>query len=180
MENTDACSNKGEVPNPSSDETINVTEVKTEIQDPETQNQNTENQAGSPNVENNQTAPNALEPESANLSYRQLIKLAINSSTNKMLPLCEIYQWLIDNVEYFEQRKDKPQSDSWKNVVRHTLSLNGEFIRIKQGYGAKSSQWQVIGDSATIGQCLCGQKRRICYTPKNDRNGRKSRRKDDN
>ncbi|KAL3275398.1 hypothetical protein HHI36_020162 [Cryptolaemus montrouzieri] len=78
-------------------------------------------------------------------NYRNLITDAINSSPEKRMILTDIYKWIIENVPFFEEKEDI-EKDSWKNCIRHTLSVNKRFIRIKNRDNIRSSYWTVCED----------------------------------
>lgn len=54
-----------------------------------------------------------------NKSYADLIYRAIDSSSEKRLTLAQIYDWLINNIDYFRQNSDSKSSIGWK--VRSTF-----------------------------------------------------------
>ena len=58
-------------------------------------------------------------------SYSQLITKAIMESSNQQLLLSEIYDWMINQFQYFKNDK----IGVWKNSVRHNLSVNKCFKR---------------------------------------------------
>lgn len=64
-------------------------------------------------------------------TYASLIKQAIVESTDKQLTLNEIYNWFQDRFCYF-----KPDANSWKNAIRHNLSLHKCFVRMENIKGA--------------------------------------------
>jgi len=51
--------------------------------------------------------------------------------------LRDIYDWFSENHPYF-----KPKDESWKNSVRHNLSLNKCFVNIPSE-GTKGGQWTI-------------------------------------
>ncbi|KAL7668028.1 hypothetical protein ACOME3_008746 [Neoechinorhynchus agilis] len=77
------------------------------------------------------------------MSYADLIRKAIESSQDRRLTLSQIYDWMIQNVEYFRDRRDKNNSVGWKNSIRHNLSLHDEFIRVQNEGAGRSSWWTV-------------------------------------
>uniref|UniRef100_A0A8C8S1K2 Forkhead box protein G1 n=1 Tax=Pelusios castaneus TaxID=367368 RepID=A0A8C8S1K2_9SAUR len=91
----------------------------------------------------------SLDPlDKPNQSYIALISTAILSSPEKKLLLSDIYQWIMDNYPYFKNKK------SWRNSVRHNLSLNECFIKAGRSDNGKGHFWaihpahpQVRGDS---------------------------------
>ena len=58
-------------------------------------------------------------------SFSTLIFMAIENSSDKKLPVKEIYQWIQDNFPYFQKAPL-----GWKNSVRHNLSLNKSFKKV--------------------------------------------------
>lgn len=65
-------------------------------------------------------------------SYIALISMAILSKNEKKILLNEIYDWVVQNFPYYQHRTDK----SWRNSIRHNLSLNECFIKVgKAGNG---------------------------------------------
>nr|CAI5843000.1 unnamed protein product [Callosobruchus analis] len=64
-----------------------------------------------------------------NQTYADLIEKSIEASPERRLALSEIYQWLVDNVPHFKDKTVSPLS--WKNSVRHNLSLHGKFLRVQ-------------------------------------------------
>ena len=75
-----------------------------------------------------------------NYSYKQIITRAITSSANGKLTLSQIYQYMIDNYEYFKERQSSPDQEKWKNSVRHNLSLHECFVR-EQLEGQNGGRW---------------------------------------
>ncbi|CAG8671235.1 10920_t:CDS:2, partial [Gigaspora margarita] len=58
-------------------------------------------------------------------TYATLITYAITNSPNKQLTINEIYNWMMENYPYY-----KTAGPSWKNSIRHTLSVNKKFVRV--------------------------------------------------
>ena len=71
-------------------------------------------------------------------SYTEMIARAIFSSDNNMSTLQDIYNYL--NVKYPIL---KSRGKSWKNSVRHTLSLNEWFIKIPRMDNGKCCYWSI-------------------------------------
>ncbi|XP_056319541.1 forkhead box protein P3a isoform X1 [Danio aesculapii] len=68
-------------------------------------------------------------------TYASMIRWAILKSPEKQLTLKEIYQWFISMFFYFRHN-----TATWKNAVRHNLSLHKCFVRVE---GRKGSVWTV-------------------------------------
>lgn len=65
--------------------------------------------------------PHAMRPKMSsrrnpwgNMSYADLITQAIQSSQNQRLTLAQIYEWLVKNVTYFQNKGDNVSSLGWK------------------------------------------------------------------
>ncbi|VDK44561.1 unnamed protein product [Anisakis simplex] len=91
--------------------------------------------------------------EKPNLSYSQLIKMAIENSKDKRCTLSEIYAYITSNYPYYRAHANP----SWKNSIRHNLSLNKQFIRESREIGdnGKGSYWRCIvqNESARARRC---------------------------
>ncbi|KAG5282297.1 hypothetical protein AALO_G00054440 [Alosa alosa] len=68
-------------------------------------------------------------------TYAAMIRCAILDSPEKQLALNEIYQWFTNMFHYFRYN-----TATWKNAVRHNLSLHKCFVRVE---GVKGSVWTV-------------------------------------
>ncbi|KAI5095009.1 forkhead box protein P3, partial [Silurus meridionalis] len=68
-------------------------------------------------------------------TYAFLIRCSILEAPDKQRALNEIYSWFIQRFFYF--RHNTP---TWKNAVRHNLSLHKCFVRVD---GGKGSVWTV-------------------------------------
>ncbi|OQV18928.1 Forkhead box protein P1 [Hypsibius exemplaris] len=64
-------------------------------------------------------------------TYASLIRQAIIESADKQLTLNEIYQWFQNTFAYFRKN-----AATWKNAVRHNLSLHKCFTRVENVKGA--------------------------------------------
>ena len=71
-------------------------------------------------------------------SYIALIAMAILSSTSKKMILGDIYEYISDNFPYY-RNKDK----SWRNSIRHNLSLNECFIKAGRSENGKGNYWAI-------------------------------------
>lgn len=63
-------------------------------------------------------------------SFPSLIFMAIENSSRKMLPVKDIYTWVLEHFPYF-----KSAPTGWKNSVRHNLSLNKCFKKVDREKG---------------------------------------------
>ncbi|XP_029463377.1 forkhead box protein P3 [Rhinatrema bivittatum] len=64
-------------------------------------------------------------------TYASLISWAILESSEKQLTLSEIYHWFTSRFAYFRHN-----TATWKNAVRHNLSLHKCFVRVENMKGA--------------------------------------------
>ncbi|EDO34609.1 predicted protein, partial [Nematostella vectensis] len=71
-------------------------------------------------------------------SYIALIAMAILSNSSKKMILGDIYQYISDNFPYY-RNKDK----SWRNSIRHNLSLNECFIKAGRSENGKGNYWAI-------------------------------------
>ncbi|OXB72630.1 UNVERIFIED_CONTAM: hypothetical protein H355_002121 [Colinus virginianus] len=71
-------------------------------------------------------------------SYIALISTAILSSPEKKLLLSDIYQWIMDTYPYFKNKEK-----SWRNSVRHNLSLNECFVKAGRSDNGKGHFWAI-------------------------------------
>ena len=72
------------------------------------------------------------------LSYIALISMAILSSPAQRMLLSEIYSWIAKNYPYYKQ-KDR----SWRNSIRHNLSLNECFVKAGRSENGKGNYWTI-------------------------------------
>ncbi|XP_070543594.1 forkhead box protein D3-like [Ptychodera flava] len=73
-----------------------------------------------------------------NHSYIALISMAILSTSQKKMLLSDIYQYITDNFPYY-RNKDK----SWRNSIRHNLSLNECFTKNGRSENGKGNFWSI-------------------------------------
>ena len=58
-------------------------------------------------------------------SFASLIFMAIESAPDKLLPVKDIYAWIMDNFPYYRSAQS-----GWKNTIRHNLSLSKCFVKL--------------------------------------------------
>ncbi|ELT99268.1 hypothetical protein CAPTEDRAFT_50686, partial [Capitella teleta] len=73
-----------------------------------------------------------------NLSYPCLIRQAILAQPEKQAKLQQIYKWISDNYPFYGVASES----SWKNSVRHALSLGKAFKKSEdKAEDKRSSYW---------------------------------------
>ncbi|XP_074850166.1 forkhead box protein B2 [Carettochelys insculpta] len=92
-------------------------------------------------------------------SYISLTAMAIQSSAEKMLPLSEIYKFIMERFPYYREHTQR-----WQNSLRHNLSFNDCFIKIprRPEQPGKGSFWALhpaCGDMFENGSFLRRRKR---------------------
>ncbi|XP_051508524.1 forkhead box protein B1b [Myxocyprinus asiaticus] len=92
-------------------------------------------------------------------SYISLTAMAIQSCPEKMLPLNEIYKFIMDRFPYYRENTQR-----WHNSLRHNLSFNDCFIKIprRPDQPGKGSFWALhpsCGDMFENGSFLRRRKR---------------------
>lgn len=60
-------------------------------------------------------------------SYATLIKKALCESKDGQLTLSQIYKWIKTSFPYY-----KTADPAWQNSIRHNLSLNKNFVKVKR------------------------------------------------
>lgn len=71
--------------------------------------------------------------------YANIIVKAILSNNNNVMQLKDIYNYMIENYEYFSSQK---QSTKWKNSVRHNLSRHKYFVKTCEK-NAQGHYWSI-------------------------------------
>ncbi|XP_071437112.1 forkhead box protein B2 isoform X2 [Pithys albifrons albifrons] len=92
-------------------------------------------------------------------SYISLTAMAIQHSAEKMLPLSDIYKFIMDRFPYYREHTQR-----WQNSLRHNLSFNDCFIKIprRPDQPGKGSFWALhpdCGDMFENGSFLRRRKR---------------------
>ncbi|KAL5283913.1 FOXO3.2 family protein [Megaselia abdita] len=112
-----------------------------------TQNLPTDPQQTTPQSINSSKKNSSRRNAWGNFSYADLITHAISSAPDKRLTLSQIYEWMVQNVDYFRNKGDSNSSAGWKNSIRHNLSLHNRFMRVQNEGTGKSSWWMLNPDA---------------------------------
>lgn len=80
----------------------------------------------------------ATEDDKPPHSYIALISMAILSSKEKKMLLSDIYQYIMDNFSYYNNKEK-----AWRNSIRHNLSLNECFIKNGRADNGKGNYWSI-------------------------------------
>ncbi|XP_053576006.1 forkhead box protein A4-B-like isoform X1 [Bombina bombina] len=101
-------------------------------------------------------------------SYISLITMAIQQSTNKMMTLNEIYQWIIDLFPYYRQNQQR-----WQNSIRHSLSFNDCFVKVPRSpeKPGKGSYWTLHPESGNMFENGCYLRRQKRFKCERHRSG---------
>ena len=71
-------------------------------------------------------------------SYIALISMAILSKPDRKILLCDIYQYIMDNFGYYNNKEK-----AWRNSIRHNLSLNECFVKNGRADNGKGNYWSI-------------------------------------
>ncbi|XP_052099555.1 forkhead box protein I3-like [Mytilus californianus] len=71
-------------------------------------------------------------------SYIAMISMAILSKPNRKLLLNDIYQYIMDNFPFFNNKEK-----AWRNSIRHNLSLNECFLKCGRSNNGKGNYWSI-------------------------------------
>lgn len=80
-----------------------------------------------------------LNPAKPPKPYLEIIADGILSCNVKMMQLHEIYNFMEKKYDYFAKNVNK----SWRNSVRHNLSLNECFVKAGRGSNGKGNYWKI-------------------------------------
>ncbi|PIC46537.1 hypothetical protein B9Z55_006196 [Caenorhabditis nigoni] len=96
-------------------------------------------------------------PDKPPYSYSQLIRFAIEDSVDKKCTLAEIYSYISQSFQFYRENRNP----SWKNSIRHNLSLNKQFNRIEKTDGDRRGWWVCVEPPAKKPRILKGDPVRV-------------------
>ena len=76
--------------------------------------------------------------EKPEISYIELVAKAIMASSENSVLLADIYRWIEDNFPYYKYTKN-----SWRNSIRHNLSVNECFVKSKRVKNGRGFYWSI-------------------------------------
>lgn len=79
--------------------------------------------------------PNFAKPD---ISYIELVAKAIMSTPDNSLLLADIYRWIENQYPYYKTTKN-----SWRNSIRHNLSVNECFVKSKRVKNGRGFYWSI-------------------------------------
>ncbi|CAC5419386.1 unnamed protein product [Mytilus coruscus] len=71
-------------------------------------------------------------------SFIAMISMAILSKPNKKILLNDIYQYIMDNFPFYNNKEK-----AWRNSIRHNLSLNECFVKSGRSVNGKVNYWSI-------------------------------------
>ena len=78
------------------------------------------------------------ELEKPEISYIELVAKALMNAPSQGMLLCDIYQWIEDCFPYYKDNKS-----SWRNSIRHNLSVNECFVKGKRARNGRGFYWSI-------------------------------------
>ncbi|CAI5441303.1 unnamed protein product [Caenorhabditis angaria] len=90
-------------------------------------------------------------------SYSELIKFAIDGTSSKRCTLSGIYSYIAENFQFYRENRNP----SWRNSIRHNLSLNRQFKRLDKMDGDKACYWICVQPPQKKPRILGGAPARI-------------------
>ena len=128
----------GEVSNENNQQ--NDVSIEDEDEEEEELEESKENKKSKSKKSSTSSADSSLDnPSKPPKPYLEIIADAILSSKVRMMQLHEIYYFMEAKYEYFAKNVNK----SWRNSVRHNLSLNECFVKAGRGYNGKGNYWKI-------------------------------------
>lgn len=122
----------------SNEMTNQINDNSSEYSDDEEEEDEEEDKENSKSKSNKNNS-NSNNPKKPPKPYLEIIADAILTSEVKMMQLHEIYHLMEKKYQYFAKNVNK----SWRNSVRHNLSLNECFVKAGRGSNGKGNYWKI-------------------------------------
>ncbi len=114
--------------------------ISSDSEDEDEEDDENEEESSTGDKENKKPAVSSKgNPKKPPKPYLEIIADAILTSDVKMMQLHEIYHLMEKKYLYFAKNINK----SWRNSVRHNLSLNECFVKAGRGTNGKGNYWKI-------------------------------------
>ena len=80
----------------------------------------------------------SIETTKPDISYIELVAKAIMASPDNSVLLGDIYRWIEDTYPHYKHTKN-----SWRNSIRHNLSVNECFVKGKRVRNGRGFYWSI-------------------------------------
>lgn len=112
---------------------------ESDMSDDDDENDDEEDNKENARVQSKSSSSSAASVSKPPKPYLEIIADAILSAQVKAMQLHEIYNYMENKFPYFARNVNK----SWRNSVRHNLSLNECFVKAGRGSNGKGNYWRI-------------------------------------